>query len=155
MAYVVRPLDAAAFRPLFGLDAAALAARGALPCIADAKPGYPCRVTLRDAEPGERLILLNHEHLPGDGPFRSRHAIFVLDGAETAAPVRDTLPPMLAERLLSIRAFDARDMMRDADVCEGRDAQALVLRLLEDPEVAYLHVHAARRGCFLARIERD
>lgn len=87
-------------------------------------------------------------------PFRSRHAIYVLDGAESAVPLRDALPQMLLARLLSIRAFDREDLMRDAEVCAGTEGQAQIARMLADPDVAYLHVHAARPGCYLARIER-
>ncbi len=51
-------LPLAPFVPLFSLTDAALEERGARRCIADVKPGYQCRVSLLDAEPGERLILL-------------------------------------------------------------------------------------------------
>jgi hypothetical protein len=154
MRFQVLPLDAAPFAPLYGLSDAELAGRGARACTADAPTGFPCRVTLRDAVPGERLILLNHEHLRSTGPYRSRHAIFVIDGARTAAPVVGAVPAMLRERLLSVRAFDAAQMMLDADVVDGREAAPLFERLLADAAVAFLHVHSARRGCYLARIER-
>ena len=66
----------------------------------------------------------------------------------------NVVPPALRERLLSLRAFDARGMMVDADIAEGANAEALIERLLANPEVDYLHAHFARRGCFGARVER-
>jgi hypothetical protein len=45
-------------------------------------------------------------------------------------------------------------MMVDADVVEGTALEALAERLLDDPRVAYLQAHHARRGCYAARIER-
>jgi hypothetical protein len=33
-------------------------------------------------EPGESVLLVNYEHQPAHSPFRSRHAIFVREGAE-------------------------------------------------------------------------
>ena len=60
--YRISGLPLADFAPLFGLDDAALKERGAMRVVAANKPGYPCRVTLEDAEPGETLILLNYEH---------------------------------------------------------------------------------------------
>lgn len=76
MSFVVIGLAAEPFAPLFGADAAALAAAGAIRFNVDAKPGFPCRITLEDAEPGETVLLLNHEHQAADTPYRARHAIF-------------------------------------------------------------------------------
>lgn len=70
----------APFERLFGLPDEALAAAGAIRVIANAQPGFPCRITLADAAPGEALLLVNHEHLPVDTPYRSRHAIYVREG---------------------------------------------------------------------------
>src|SRR5262245_969987 len=69
MNFRVVPIDATPFESLYGLDDAGLAQCGARACIADSLIGFPCRVSLRDAAPGERLILLNHEHLPSPGPY--------------------------------------------------------------------------------------
>jgi hypothetical protein len=154
MSFVVTGLPVEPFRPLFGLDAAALAARGVVRMTADSKPGFPCRITLEDAEPGETVLLLNHEHLAVDTPYRSRHAIFVRESATAPARVDGVVPPVMAARLLSLRAFDAADMMIDAEVVEGADAAPLIERFLDNPATAYLHAHAARRGCFVARIDR-
>lgn len=154
MSFVVTGLPVEPFRPLFGLDAAALAARGVVRMTADSKPGFPCRITLEDAEPGETVLLLNHEHLAVDTPYRSRHAIFVRESAKAPARVDGVVPPVMATRLLSLRAFDAADMMIDAEVVEGTDAAPLIERFLHNPATAYLHAHAARRGCFVARIDR-
>ena len=154
MTFVVTGLSPAQFAPLFGADEATLAAAGAIRCRADTRPGFPCRITLEDAEPGETLLLLNYEHQAADTPYRARHAIFVREGAAAPARLENRLPAMLTDRLLAVRAFDAADMMTDAEVVEGQEARALVERMLDDPRSAYLHVHAARRGCFLARIDR-
>lgn len=154
MSFVITGLDPAPFRHLFGQSEAALAAAGVVRMIADTRPGFPCRITLEDAEPGEALLLLNHEHLPVDTPYRSRHAIFVRDGAENAARFVDAVPEQLAVRLLSVRAFDQVGMMTDADVVEGRDLAPLIERMFADPSIAYLHAHNAKRGCFAARIDR-
>jgi hypothetical protein len=154
VAFRVLALDAAPFQPFFGLDATALEALGATASIAHRSPGFPCRVSLRDAGVGERVILLNYEHLAGPTPYRSRHAIFVRDGAARATPEVSEIPDYLGRRLLSVRAFDAADRMLEADVVEGRAARPLFERLLNTPATRFLHVHNAREGCYLARIER-
>ncbi|ATQ42491.1 DUF1203 domain-containing protein [Caulobacter mirabilis] len=154
MSFVVAGLSPEPFAHLFHADEAALAAAGAIRYRADAKPGFPCRVTLDDAEPGETVLLLNHEHQSADTPYRARHAIFVREGATVPARFEGVLPPALAARLLAIRAFDAQDMMIDAEIVEGAAAVPLIERLLAAPNTAYLHAHYARRGCFAARIDR-
>lgn len=154
MSFVVTGLPVEPFTALFGQDEAALSAAGVIRMTADAKPGFPCRITLEDAEPGETVLLLNHEHLAVDTPYRSRHAIFVRESAGAPARFDGVVPPVMATRLLSLRAFDAADMMIDAEVVEGADAAPLIERFLDSPATAYLHAHAARRGCFVARIDR-
>lgn len=121
---------------------------------ADSKPGFPCRITLEDAEPGETVLLLNHEHLAVDTPYRSRHAIFVREAATTPTRYENEMPPALAGRLLAIRAYDDAAMMIDAEVVEGAEAIPLIERFLANPNAGWLHAHNARRGCFAARIDR-
>jgi hypothetical protein len=154
MSFVVTGLTPEPFAPLFGADEATLAAAGAIRFRVDAKPGFPCRISLVDAEPGETVLLLNHEHQAVDTPYRARHAIYVREAADAPARFENCLPPALADRLLALRAYDDRDMMIDADVIEGRDAIPLIERMMAAPGTAYLHAHNARRGCFAARIDR-
>ncbi|HEU4959546.1 MAG TPA: DUF1203 domain-containing protein [Sphingomonas sp.] len=154
MSFVIQGLDPAPFRHLYGRSDAELAREGVIWMRADARPGFPCRVTLEDAEPGEDLLLLNYEHLPVATPYRSRHAIFVRDGAERTARFEDEVPEQLAVRLLSVRAFNADGMMTDADVFDGADLAERIAAFFADPAVAYLHVHNAKRGCFAARVDR-
>ncbi|HZZ92299.1 MAG TPA: DUF1203 domain-containing protein [Usitatibacter sp.] len=153
MNFRIRGLDPQPFAAFFAMTDAQLAARRASRQVVDAEGAYPCRVTLADAPPGTPVILLNYEHQAGDTPYRSSHAIFVSPAREAFDAV-GAVPPALRARLLSIRAFDANDLMVDADVVEGRDAERLIARLLEREDVSYLHAHFARRGCFAARIDR-
>lgn len=153
MAYAVTSLPAEPFAPLFSMDDEALAARGARRVVADAPFGFPCRVSLDDARPGETLILVNYEHQAAPTPFRASHAIFVREGVQPVSTV-DTMPPALRRRLLSLRAFDANDMMIAADLVEGAAADGSIARLFEDPRIAYLHAHYAAWGCYAARIDR-
>ncbi len=45
------------------------------------QPGYPCRVSLLDAEVGEELLLLPYMHQPENSPYRASGPIFVRKGA--------------------------------------------------------------------------
>lgn len=154
MSFQISGLPAATFLPLFTMSAAQLATRAAVRLVADRRPGFPCRVSLREAEPGETLLLLNYEHLPVAGPYRSRHAIFVRENAAEAQLDVDEVPEVLLTRVLSVRAFDNTGMMMDADVVDGRALARAINRLLADRQVEYLHVHNAKRGCYAARVSR-
>ncbi|HEY4581375.1 MAG TPA: DUF1203 domain-containing protein [Lysobacter sp.] len=154
MDFRVIGLDPASFAHLYGLDEAALARHGAVRMHATRPHAMPGRVRLRDLAPGEAALLVNHVHQPADTPYRASHAIFVEEGAMAPRTVEDRLPAALARRLLSLRAFDSAHMMVEADVAEGAVSRDLVMRFLDDPRVAYLQAHFARRGCYAARIER-
>lgn len=154
MSFQITGLSAAYFKPLYAMTDAELAARGIDRVVADAPDSAPCRVSLQDATPGERLLLLNYEHQPAVTPYRSAHAIFVREGSETAALAVGETPDVLRIRTLSVRAFDATGAMLDADLTEGLELEPLIARLFDDPGAAYLHVHYARRGCYAARVDR-
>lgn len=155
MSFVIRGLSPEPFRALFALDDAALAARNIRRVVADADRGFPCRVTLQDARQGETLLLLPYLHHDVAGPYRASGPIYVREAAMQgpSAEFRAALPPSFPRRLLSLRAYDAGGLMRDADVVDGVEALPHLQRLLDVPGVAYLHVHNARPGCYACRVD--
>ena len=155
MSFRIHPLPLAPFQPLFDMDDAALLRLGARRRVADAPHAAPCRVSLADAEPGERLLLVNHRHLDAPAsPYRGGGPIFVRESAVQAAPAAGEVPDMLGRRLLSARIYDADWMMTDADVVEGRDLAGRLEIWFADPAVSRIHLHTARRGCFMAAAGR-
>lgn len=152
--YRIDGLSPEPFAPLFALDDASLRAHGMRRVTADSPNGYPCRVSLAEAEPGETLLLLTYEHHACDGPYRSSGPIYVREAAARATRYQGELPPMLRTRNLSLRAYDAEGWMLAANALDGAEAEAAVAKLLDDPAVATVHAHNARTGCFLCRIER-
>ena len=153
MSFRVLGLSPGQFRPLFAMHDARLRQLGARRVIAD-DPRMPCRVSMEHARLGEELLLLNFEHQPANTPYRSTHAIYVRKVADRAIEAIDSVPEVLASRLLAIRAFDAQHMMVDAEVCEGTQAADLFERFLANRQTSYLQVHNAKRGCYAARVER-
>ena len=57
-------------------------------------------------------------------------------------------------RVLSVRAYDGDAMMTEAAVLKGEQFRDRATALLEDPDVAFLHVHFAGPGCFAFRVDR-
>lgn len=154
MPFRITGLSPEPFRHLFGLPDAELAEHGAKRYVAKVKPGFPDRIELRDAEPGESLILVNYTHQPADSPYRASHAIFVNEGAEAAYDRIDEVPEVMRLRVISLRAFDSDDFLIDADLAKGEAIETKIRRFLGNPNVAYIHAHYAKPGCFAARIER-
>lgn len=154
MHFRISGLSPLPFQHLYGLPEAELKQLGVIRYLVDAKPGFPDRITMEDAEPGQAVLLLNHVCQDADTPYRASHAIFIREGATQTYDAVDQVPESLRIRLLSLRAYDASGMMRDAEVVEGNAIVTVIARLFADPAVSYLHVHNAKRGCYAGRIDR-
>ncbi len=154
MSFQITGLDAAPFRRFYGLSDEELQSFGVKRLIADAKPGFPDRVELRDVEQGEALLLLNYLHQPADTPYKASHAIFVREWAETPYRAVDEIPDVLAnppDFASRLRRLGRHGRRRSH--CEG-DLEPAIERLFANPEAAYIHAHYAKRGCYAARIDR-
>jgi len=154
MSFQITALEAGRFEPLFSMSDEELAEHLAVRVTATSKPGFPCRVSLADAEVGEALILVNHQHQDQATPYRASHAVFVRKGASQARPAVDEVPEQLASRTLSVRAFDAAGMIVSADLADGRALATTLSALFSDPAAAYVHIHYAKQGCYAARADR-
>ena len=154
MAYVVTGLSAEPYRHLYGLSGGELAAHGVKRYVADATPGFPDRIEMRDADPGEFLLLLNHVSVEQDTPYKASHAIFIREGAEHTYRGENEIPEVMFRRLLSLRAFDAEGMMIDASIAKGLEIEPAIKRFFEIPIVSHIHAHNAARGCYSGRIDR-
>lgn len=154
MAFQISAMSGAPFQHFFEMTDEALAAHGARRVVADSHPGFPCRVSLEDAQVGETLILCNHTHLDALSPYAASHAIYVRQDATEAKPAVGDIPPVLTSRILSVRAFDADGYMIEADVTQGRELAPLLDRLLDRADVAFVDIHNAKQGCFAARAHR-
>ena len=147
-------IDHEPFEPLFRLSTDCLAELGAVRVVATADFGFPCRISLEDAREGDELLLLRWEHQPAESPYRSSGPIYVRRGVSRRTLAIGEVPPYVTRRLMSIRAYDARHMMVDADLCEGPSVAEEIERQLGDDRVAYIHLHNAKRGCFSCRVDR-
>jgi hypothetical protein len=149
MTYRISGLD-----PMPFADAEALIGIGAIRVQATCQPGFPCRVTLEDAAPGESLLLVNHVSHDVATPFRSSYAIYVREAARAAATYVDSMPPFLGHRTLGLRGFDESGMLHEARVARPGEADAAIDAMMADRAIAYVDIHNAAAGCFLVRAER-
>lgn len=154
MSFQIHALPAEDFAALSSLDTEALSARLVQRRVADSCPGFPCRVSLEDARPGETVYLVNFVHHDAATPFRASHAVYVREGAATARPAAGEVPLMIRQRIISLRAFDADGMMIAADVAGGEDVAERIGTLFGNPSTEVIHLHFAKQGCFAARVSR-
>lgn len=154
MTFRISSLPAHLFQPLFSMTDADLHRRGARRYVADRRPGFPCRVSLEDAAPGEPVILAPFAHLDADSPYRASGPVFVRQAARRAVPATGEVPGLLRPRTLSVRAYDATSLMVAAEVTEGQALESAIERLFADAQAAFLHVHFAKPGCYACRVDR-
>lgn len=155
MTYRIQGLDPAPFQPLFSMSDEELESRNARRVTADKKPGFPCRVTLQDAVPGERLILLNYVSHDVPTPYRTAYAIYVREDAEQSEAYVDRVRPVFDGRPIALRGFDEQGMLRGALLAPPGEAHDRIMELFARPEIATIHAHNAAHGCFAAKIERN
>lgn len=148
------PLPVDDFLPLFELSDEQLLERSARWLVADEKPGFPCRVSLADAEVGERVLAIPFVHHDGGSPYRASGPVFVRERARTASPAVNEVPLMFRHRLLSLRAYDSDGMMLGARTIPGTELAQAIVEHFEDPRVEYQHIHNASPGCFDCEVRR-
>jgi hypothetical protein len=151
-------LPAEPFQRYFAMTDAELHAQGARRMVAtEADLGLmpPCRVSLRDAAAGETSILLHYpHHTSATSPYRASGPIFVRQGVKQSASFVNEVPAQQRTRLLSVRAYDTDGIMLDAEVLPGEELEPLIARFFARDDVAFLHAHNARPGCYSCRIDR-
>lgn len=154
MSFTITGLEPARFAALVGADEETLARAGAIRRRVDSKPGFPCRITLEDAEPDETVLLLNYESHAAATPYRSSYAIYVRESARAAARYVDEIPPVMRARPIAFRHFDRDGMLIGASLALKGDARQAILAAFENDAVTYLHAHNAAHGCFAAEVRR-
>jgi hypothetical protein len=155
MTYKITGLNPADHAPLFAMSDAELAAINARRVTATANRGFPCRVSLKDADKGDALILFHHVSHDVATPYRSAYAIYVREDADAQIVYVDETPRVFEGRPISLRGFDSEGNLRDAALALPGQADARLRELFENSDIAYIHAHNAAHGCFSAKVERN
>ena len=118
----------------------------------------PCRSCMHDTRLGDDVLLLKFTPFAAasPSPYAERGPIFLCGRACTPFHGEGQLPPIVTSRQVNIRAYDKRDFMLYAhsQLADGREAERIVARLIEDPEVHQVHIRTALHGCFLCAVWR-
>jgi hypothetical protein len=117
--------------------------------------GEPVRCCLRDAAPGEELLLFGYEPPLPTSPYREVGPVFVHASAcpGTAAP--DTYPKAWYGRPQVLRAYDERGWIHPATrVHDGTRPEAVIAEMLADPDVVLIHSRNVAYGCYMFTVTR-
>lgn len=147
-------IDAEQFASLFDLSDEQLRQRGIVRLVADKTPGFPCRVSLEDAKIGEELLLLPYVHQPASSPYRASGPIFVSRSSKRAKLAVGDVPLYVTRRVISVWAYDTRDMMVSAAVCDGTAVASQIDAFFRNSDIRYIHLHNANQGCFSCQVNR-
>jgi len=122
--------------------------------IAMSKPGYPCRVSLEDAEINDEVILFNYQHHKANTPYKSSGPIFVRKNAKKTELKINEIPLMLNHRFLSLRIYNVQGMMIDAITVSGNELNMEIQKIFNKKYANYIQVHNAGPGCYNCQIDR-
>jgi hypothetical protein len=115
----------------------------------DQDGGAPLRCCLREARPGERLLLIAYIPPGTAGAYAERGPVFVhaerCDGYLTP----NEYTPEFAHRQQVVRAYDGQGRLADGVLAaDGRQAQAVIGELLARPGVELVHLRNVGYGCY-------
>jgi len=152
--FQIKALEKSEFNALIKSTDTGLENKHAKWVTVDSTPGYPCRVSLVDANIGERVLAVSFTHNNVNSPYRASGAIFVREFSETVNLKINEVPTMLRHRLLSIRAYNSKKIMIGAEVLQGTELELSIQRQFQNSEVEFLHIHNANPGCFNCSVFR-
>lgn len=152
--YIITALEYEKYSKYFEFSEFDLESIGAYIFTSDECPCYPCRVSLEDARVGERVLAISYEHHSGPGPYKSAGPIFIRERATTVTLGKNVIPEMLRHRLLSVRGYDSKSLMIEADTVMGSELESVLSNQLNNNLVSYIHIHNSGPGCFNCSVSR-
>jgi hypothetical protein len=116
--------------------------------------GEPLRCCLRDAAPGEALLLFGYEPVLPPSPYREVGAVFA-HAAPCGGPVpAGCYPSEWRGRPQVLRAYDQRGWICDARVHDGTDPEAVIDEMLQNEAVVQIHSRNIAYGCYMFLVRR-
>lgn len=118
--------------------------------------GKPCRHCLGYIASGEPALLLAYRPFPKLHAFAETGPIFLHAEPCVRYAAQEQLPPNLDSPDYIVRGYDHADRIvyGSGEVTATEDIIARAYDLLEQPQIAYLHVRSARNNCYHCRIDR-
>ena len=115
----------------------------------------PLRCCLRNARPGESLILFGYEPPIGTSPYREVGAVFACAKPCDGPSAEADYPSDWRGKPQVLRSYDRRGWIHEAVMHDGKDPETVIARLLGDPEAVQLHSRNVAYGCFMFVVTRE
>ena len=122
--------------------------------VVDSPQSAPCRHCLRWAQPGERVVLFPYNAVPAGHPYSETGPIFV-HADECRRYEDEQAYPAEFRSGRVFRGYSATNDLTDAILPNGEAPEAVIEKLLENPEITSVHIRSATRGCFTFKVERQ
>jgi len=118
--------------------------------------GLPCRHCLAEAKADERVVLAAYDLPRPRGLYWTPSPVFVHAHACDRYAMKDHIPEIVANRLVSLRSYDAdHQCIYDLGVVvEGHTVAAPLRHALADARTAFVNIHTAKPGCLLCTVDR-
>jgi Protein of unknown function (DUF1203) len=114
-----------------------------------------CRRCLRRFNPGERRLLFKYRPFQREGVFAEVGPIYIHErDCHPDAEILTGYPHEFRELPLLLRAYTEDDSQVDSKLIKDGDAETMIDKFFDDPQVAYIHLRDGESGCYYARIER-
>ena len=116
--------------------------------------GEPLRCCLRDARPGEALVLFGYRPPTADGPYREVGPVFA-HAERCAGYAGHGYPRDWLARPQVLRAYDRRGWIHPATrVHDGSGPEAALAQVLHEPGVVEVHSRNVAHGCFMFAVTK-
>lgn len=120
--------------------------------------GVPCRHCQRDVGKDEPYLILNYRPFPALQPYAETGPIFIhAEPCERYAATKEA-PDMFFKngRRYLIKGYYANDRIAygTGTIVAPEDMEQAAAKILERPDIAYVHVRSALNNCYQLRIER-
>ncbi|MBL4643488.1 MAG: DUF1203 domain-containing protein [Flavobacteriaceae bacterium] len=142
------------YNPLFELTSEELSEKNMVKMLVDANPGFPCRVSLEDAEIGEKVLLLPLEYHKTTSPYKASGPVFIRKNAVKVDLAVNEIPAMLYKRQQTLRVYNTNGMMIAAKSPSADALRNEIETLLKNPKASYIQVHNTNPGCYNCQINR-
>jgi len=119
-------------------------------------PGHPCRHCLKNINAGEELLVFAYRPFPELQPYAETGPVFLHKERCERYAAEEVLPPVLTSPDFIVRGYNAenRIVYGTGAVTPTPDIRSYAAKLLERPEIVYVHVRSARNNCYQCRIDR-
>jgi hypothetical protein len=117
--------------------------------------GTPLRCCLREADAGERVVLIAYQPSAVGGPYAEVGPVFVHAERCDGYDATDRYPEGFRQRQQLLRAYDARGRQVENVIVDGVRAEFAIKDLLDRHDVAFLHSRNVLAGCYMFAITRD